>query len=152
MRSVTRSTPGTPLRGAQPLHHAVDGFPGSARWNPAAQQETILSLVELGADPNVIDKRGTTPLHRAVRNRCAAAVEALLDVGADPHATNGSGSTAMQLARWTTGRGGSGSAHAKAEQQELVRLLHARAALGNAPGAMTQMSPERLVSTHLLPS
>jgi hypothetical protein len=24
-------------RGAQPLHYAVDGIPGSARWNPVAQ-------------------------------------------------------------------------------------------------------------------
>jgi hypothetical protein len=112
-------------RGAEPLHYAVDGIPGSARWNPAAQQETVLCLVELGADPNAVDKNGTTPLHRAVRNRCAAAVKALLDVGADPHATNRSGSTAMQLALWTTGRGGSGSAPARAQQQEILRLLQA---------------------------
>jgi ankyrin repeat protein len=112
-------------RGAEPLHYAVDGRPGSARWNPVAQQAMVLSLVELGADANAVDKNGTTPLHRAVRNRCAAAVEALLGVGADPHFTNRSGSTAMQLARWTTGRGGSGSADAKAQQQEILRLLHA---------------------------
>jgi hypothetical protein len=92
-------------RGAEPLHYAVDGIPGSARWNPVAQRETVFCLIELGADPNAVDKNGTTPLHRAVRNRCAAAVKVLLDVGVDPHSTNGSGSTAMQLARWTTGRG-----------------------------------------------
>jgi ankyrin repeat protein len=28
-------------RGAEPLHYAVDGVPGSARWNPASQQETV---------------------------------------------------------------------------------------------------------------
>jgi Ankyrin repeats (many copies) len=112
-------------RGAEPLHYAVDGSPGSVRWNPVAQQETVLCLVELGANPNAVDKNGTTPLHRAVRNRCAAAVEALLDVGADFRSVNGSGSTAMQLARWTTGRGGSGSADAKAQQQEILRLLQA---------------------------
>jgi ankyrin repeat protein len=112
-------------RGAQPLHYAVDGLPGSARWNPVAQQDTVLSLVDLGANPNAVDKNGTLPLHRAVRNRCAAAVRALLEAGADPHAPNGSGSTAMHLARWTTGRGGSGSADARAQQEEILRLLEA---------------------------
>jgi hypothetical protein len=115
-------------RGAEPLHYAVDGIPGSARWNPVAQKATVLCLVGLGADPNAVDKNGTTPLHRAVRNRCAAAVEALLDVGADREATNGSGSTAMQLARWSTGRGGTGSADARAQQQEILRSLQARPA------------------------
>jgi hypothetical protein len=112
-------------RGAEPLHYAVDGNPGSARWDPVAQQETVLALVALGADPNAPDKNGTAPLQRAVRNRCAAAVEALLDAGADPRAPNGSGSTAMQLAHWTTGRGGSGSPEARAQQAEIVRQLGA---------------------------
>jgi hypothetical protein len=110
-------------RGAVPLHYAVDGNPGSARWNPPAQQETVRCLIELGADANAVDKNGTTPLHRAVRNRCTPAVRALLEVGADPCATNRRGSTAIQLARWTTGRGGSGSAEARAQQAEILGLL-----------------------------
>jgi hypothetical protein len=121
--------------GAEPLHYAVDGDPGSVRWNPASQRETVECLVKLGADPNAVDRNGTAPLHRAVRNRCAAAVKALLDLGADPRAANGSGSTAWQLAHWTTGRGGSGSADARAQQAEIHELLR-------AAGAGDDASPE----------
>ena len=50
-----------------------------------------------------------TPLHRAVRNRCTAAVDALLRFGADTYPPNDNGSTVFDLAQWTTGRSGSGS-------------------------------------------
>ena len=49
----------------------------------------------------------------------------LLAAGADPYLANDHGSTAFDLARWTTGRGGSGTPGAKAEQQEIIRLLAA---------------------------
>lgn len=110
-------------RGAEPLHYAVDGIPGSQAWNPTAQAATVSALIAAGADPNSVDMGGVTPLHRAVRNRCAAAVRALLDGGADARRTNKSGSTPMQLATQQTGRGGSGSADAKEQQREIVRLL-----------------------------
>jgi Ankyrin repeats (many copies) len=110
-------------RGAQPLHYAADGIPGSDAWNPAQQAETIAALIAAGADPDAPDRSGVAPLHRAVRTRCAAAVRALLDGGADPGRPNRSGSTPMTLATRPTGRGGSGSADAKAQQAEIVRLL-----------------------------
>lgn len=110
-------------RGAEPLHYAVDGMPGSRTWNPSAQAATVLCLIEAGGDPNAIDKSGVTPLHRAVRTRCAAAVKVLLDNGADARHTNKNGLTLMQLATQNTGRGGSGSPEAKAQQAEIVRLL-----------------------------
>jgi hypothetical protein len=110
-------------RGAEPLHYAVDGGPGLPEWNPGAQSQIIAMLISAGADPNAVDKSGVAPLHRAVRNRCAAAVRALIDGGADPRAPNKSGSTPMLLATQNTGRGGSGSAEAKAQQQEILRLL-----------------------------
>jgi ankyrin repeat protein len=109
--------------GDQPLHAAAVGAPGSHWWNPQAQAETIVCLIEAGADPNAADKRGVTPLHKALRTRCASAVRALLDHGADPARKNKSGSTAMVLATHNTGRGGTGSPEAKAQQREIVRLL-----------------------------
>jgi Ankyrin repeats (many copies)/Ankyrin repeats (3 copies) len=110
-------------RGAEPLHYAVDGAPGSRTWNSSAQAATVACLIEAGADPNTVDKSGVTPLHRAVRTRCAAAVRALLDGGADVRRTNKSGSTPMTLATRNTGRGGSGSPESKAQQAWIVRLL-----------------------------
>jgi hypothetical protein len=116
--------------GDQPLHAAAAGGPGSHRWNPSAQSATIACLVEAGADPNAASKRGVTPLHIAVRTRCAAAVSALLDLGADPTRTNKNGSTPMLLAQHNTGRPGSGSPEAKAQQQEIVRMLDVPTRMG----------------------
>ena len=114
--------------GAEPLHYASVGRPGSAHWNPEAQASVIEHLVRAGANPNSVDKSGAAPLHRAVRTRCAAAVRALLDRGAEPLRTNGGGSTPLHLAVWSTGRGGSGEADARQQQAEIIRLLLTRGA------------------------
>jgi ankyrin repeat protein len=110
-------------RGAEPLHYAVDGSPGLPAWNPSAQAMTVTTLIEAGADPNAVDKSGVAPLHRAVRTRAAAAVRALIAGGADPRRPNKTGSTPMHLATQNTGRSGSGSPEAKAQQAEIIRLL-----------------------------
>jgi hypothetical protein len=110
-------------RGAQPLHYAAVGLPGSAIWNPKQQAATIALLIRAGADPNAADKSSVMPLHRAVRTRSAAAVRALLDGGANVHAINKNGSTATHLAKLNSGRGGTGSAAAKVEQTEILQLL-----------------------------
>jgi ankyrin repeat protein len=110
-------------RGGEPLHAAAMGGPGSAVWRPAQQRVVVRYLVEAGADPNATAVGGVTPLHRAVRNRCSSAVEELLDAGADPYLANDKGSTAFDLVKWTTGRGGTGSDEAKAEQRLIIDLL-----------------------------
>jgi|SRR5579884_3233685 len=110
-------------RGAQPLHYAADGGPGLRTWNPGAQGGIVKLLIAAGADPNALDKSGVAPLHRAVRTRCTGAVRALLAGGADPRLRNKNGSTPLDLARATTGRGGSGSEEAKHEQRAILQLL-----------------------------
>ena len=110
-------------RGAEPLHAAVIGVPGSTSWDPARQRDVIVYLIEAGADPNAAAAGGVTSLHRAVRNRCSVAVEVLLRAGADPRLQTNSGSTASDLAHRTTGRGGTGSEVAKAEQRIIIDLL-----------------------------
>ena len=120
-------------RGAQPLHYAADGRPGSRTWHASAQAETVACLIESGADPNAVDWSGVTPLHRAVRTRCEPAVRALLEAGADAQRLNKSGSTPMQLALSPTGRGGAGEPPAKAQQREIIDLLHRHG--GRGPNA-----------------
>ena len=110
-------------RGAEPLHYAVDGGPGSSVWDPNEQTMIIARLIRAGADPNATDKSGVAPLHRAVRNRCAAAVRALIEGGADPRAPNRNGSTPILLATLNTGKSGSGSPGAKEQQREILRIL-----------------------------
>jgi hypothetical protein len=103
----------------QPLHLAAS----TNHWNPDAQAGTIAALLAAGADPNAVDRLGVTPLHRATRTRSSSAVRALLAGGADPRLKNRHGSTARSLATRTTGRGGSGSGHARHEAGEILRLL-----------------------------
>jgi hypothetical protein len=110
-------------RGAEPLHYAADSGPGSPVWNPNEQTMITARLIRAGADPNAVDKSGVATLHRAVRNRCAAAVRPLIEGGADPRAPNRNGSTPILLATLNTGKGGSGSPGAKEQQREILRIL-----------------------------
>ncbi len=112
--------------GDEPLHSSSVGQPGAPKWNPAAQSETIACLIQAGADPNTLNKTGVAPLHRAVRTRCAAAVQTLIEHGADPALPNKNGSTPLRLATLNTGRGGSGSPEARLQQQQILRLLERR--------------------------
>ena len=109
--------------GATPLHYAATGNPDSTRWDPGAQSQAIAALIGAGADPNATDNNGSTPLHRAIRTRCAAATETLLKGGADPTLRTRNGSTPHRLASVSSGRGGSGSAAAKAQQAQILELL-----------------------------
>ena len=107
-------------RRSGPLHYAADGYINGPEWDEAKQVKTIRCLLDAGAQINVQDKNGATPLHRATRTRCAAAVKCLLEAGAEPKVKNKNGSTAFHLAVQNTGRGGSGADEAKLAQRKIV--------------------------------
>ena len=110
-------------RRSTPLHYAADGYIIGPAWDPERQVQTIACLLAVGARVNVQDKNGATPLHRAVRTRCASAAESLLKAGADPTLRNKPGSTAFHLAVQNTGRGGTGTDEARAAQREIIEAF-----------------------------
>jgi hypothetical protein len=107
-------------RQSSPLHYAADGYINGPDWDAKRQVKTIQCLLAAGADLNAQDKNGATPLHRAVRTRCAAAVKCLLKAGSDATRRNHSGSTPFHLAVQNTGRGGTGAEAAKAAQRQII--------------------------------
>jgi len=110
-------------RFSQPLHYASDGYLDSPFWNARRQVTMIRLLLKAGASIDAQDRNGATPLHRAVRTRCAAAVECLLDAGGDPTIRNKPGSTPFHLAVQNTGRGGTGAEKARTAQREILRAF-----------------------------
>jgi hypothetical protein len=114
------------MRKSSPLHYAADGFITGPTWEENWQVATIQCLLQHGARLQLPDLNGATPLHRAVRTRCAAAVRCLLEAGADPTTRNKPGSTSFHLAVQNTGRGGSGAAVAVTAQRKIIKEFLAR--------------------------
>jgi len=110
-------------RNSQPLHYASDGFLENPNWDAKRQVRMIELLLKAGADIHAQDKNGATPLHRAVRTRCAEAVKVLLNAGSDATLLNKPGSTPFHLSVQNTGRGGSGAEKAKAAQREIIQAF-----------------------------
>jgi hypothetical protein len=111
------------MRKSTPLHYAADGFITGPVWDEKQQLATIRCLLENGADIHSKDMNGATPLHRAVRTRCAAVTKLLLESGADPAMKNGPGSTSFHLAVQNTGRGGSGEPEAIEAQRKIIKTF-----------------------------
>ncbi len=113
-------------RWGRPLHYAARGDVTGPAWDAKRQVKTIHVLLAAGSELDAVDKNGATPLHKAVRSRCAAAVKCLLESGADAERQNGPGSTPFHLAVQDTGKGGSGTEVARAAQAEIIRLFLSR--------------------------
>ena len=69
------------------MHRAVDN------GNP----EAVQFLLDRGADPNLQNKKGQTPLHYAAYNNNPKIAKYLIDHGADINARDKSGQTPIQL-------------------------------------------------------
>lgn len=113
-------------RRSTPLHYAADGFITGPEWDAKRQVSTLRCLLDAGANLHAQDKNGATALHRAVRTRCAAAVQFLLEAGADPTRKNKPGSTPFHLAVQDTGRGGSGADVARTAQRKIIETFLSR--------------------------
>jgi ankyrin repeat protein len=67
-------------------------------------RESVRALLEAGADPNVRQQGGYTPLHTAAHNDDAELARLLLDHGADPAVKTDDGQTAADMAGAATKR------------------------------------------------
>jgi len=83
-------------------------FRSIAQGDSARTAQLLAATPALATSALAVDTNGTAC--------CAGAVRVLLDAGADPAVRNGKASTQVQLAEWTTGRGGSGSPQANEER------------------------------------
>lgn len=86
-----------PKCGHSPLEHAVL-YGRHNRWK-ARQPEVVRLLLEHGAEVNVQDKYGHTPLHAAVLGAGTDTMQLLLEAGADRNLTDAEGDTAEERAR-----------------------------------------------------
>lgn len=114
-----KSEQGTPI-----LFHAIDDAEIEAKtllsnWNvedderrvrklPALERSAptptrLLALLQAGADPNLCDQKGQSPLHYAIANQRHTAIEYLHQFGADPNKPDSSGLTAIAFSEKRSG-------------------------------------------------
>ena len=68
-------------------------------WLLAQDKELTIALLKQGADVNITDDNGSTPLHWAIRTESIESIEFLIEQGADVNAADDNGLTPLH---WTT--------------------------------------------------
>ena len=76
------------------------------------REDTVMALIDAGADVNAMSLMKTRPLYEAVRNGFVESAKVLLDAEADVNATNTKGNTALH-----------GAVLAPSKNEELIDLL-----------------------------
>jgi ankyrin repeat protein len=87
--------PGVDEYGRSPLHNAL------APLFEAVDIQAIARLLKEGADPNLPDDNGFSPLHFAAQQSLPEAARILLDAGADPNIKDSFGNTPLARAGCT---------------------------------------------------
>jgi len=77
----------------------ADGYSALEIATTESSIDVMKALLEKGADPNVQDKHGDTPLHMAAMNGFADRVELLLHYDAKPTIRNAGGKTPLDVAK-----------------------------------------------------
>ena len=123
---IARAAEGSARDSLSLLDQAIAHRGGSGGEGEMITADTVrqmLGLADRGRVLDIFEKLMAGKVSEALTD-----LSGLYDAGADPFRKNGNGSSPMSLATQNTGRGGSGTPEAKAQQRDIVQLLEQRGA------------------------